>query len=411
MKKLSASIVASALTAAALSVPVCAASADAAPLLIFGRGVYAAWKNGKIITYYVFSDGSSGRTADARLGIGVEFVCEQTEDTVVFRMANSDKNVVMRCDRDQYGYTVGTFDDTGEAYTFIWVENSDPDNFDIVHKENGYFSFDGGVWEMKNAGEELMTAESASGAAAGILLDYVTAMRYGFDLTFTFTLDDGSSVERSMAYDGNLDSSGLFVGVRELLDDTDVKADKVAELTVTDNSGGSMESVSLGTSAEDRVIVRLDDTDAPGSTAYDEQYDDVVGEPDDALPTGAPADSEEEADTAEPPENSEGAPAEALPEEDDTGGESTAADENAAENNAAENADNTNEQGGGEASDEDCESPEKPDIVLKLPDGSVVVSLPSSDRNPVTGADNTAALAGAAAAAAVILAAGKRKRR
>ena len=428
MKKLPASVIVSALTAAAMAVPVCAASVDAAPLLIFGRGVYAAWKDGKIVTYYVFNDGSSGRTADARLGIGMEFQCEQTEDTVVFRMADSNKSVVMRCTRDSYGDPVGTFEDTGETYTFIWVENSDPDTFEIIHRENGYFSFEDGVWEMKDAGEEFAAAESAAGSNAGILLDYVTAMIYGFDLTFTFTLDDGSTVERSMAYDGRLDSSGLFIGVHDLLDDSYVSAEDIASLAITDNSGGSMESVSIGTPTADRVTVRLEDTDAAEITAYDEPGE--TAEP--AEPVAADLQTDEtfagSATTSDDTQaevvlsdNAEEAdiPADEVPtanESVDTQPAETPTDtaDEADSTQAAEEPDDSADKPGPENTDNDTGADEngnsdKPNVVLTLPDGSVVVSLPTTDRNPITGIDDTAALAVMTASASVMLLSGKRR--
>ena len=96
---------------------------------IFNKGVWAASKDGKVDTYFVFYDEMNGTTLKADGMGGTPFTCEQNGLNVLFHFGSADDNTpaVFKA-----GDAEGTFD-YGDGnvitYTFNALTKADPDKF------------------------------------------------------------------------------------------------------------------------------------------------------------------------------------------------------------------------------------------------------------------------------------------
>ncbi len=104
--------------------------------LYFNRGVYANYpadeEDPQTECFYVFYDGGAGRTEDGNNGIGVPFVCEQTEGTVDFYFGGAgDSDDLFSVESVENGTVIGCFAD-GVRQVFIPLTDADPDEFDAL---------------------------------------------------------------------------------------------------------------------------------------------------------------------------------------------------------------------------------------------------------------------------------------
>ena len=100
---------------------------------LFDKGVWSASIDGKIDTYFVFYDETSGKTVTADGKGGVGFTCEQSGLNIVFHFGSADDGTkaVFRTDSN-----IGTFyyGDKTVDYTFEFIEKADADNFEAPVK-------------------------------------------------------------------------------------------------------------------------------------------------------------------------------------------------------------------------------------------------------------------------------------
>ncbi len=107
------------------------AAAAAAADVLFDRGVYVAYLDGAVESYFVFYDQANGHIQNPE-GIGVAFACEQNGDQILFHFGAADNNTLAEFDRST---ATGTFDygeGRVETYTFAAVPDADPDTFDAT---------------------------------------------------------------------------------------------------------------------------------------------------------------------------------------------------------------------------------------------------------------------------------------
>lgn len=88
----------------------------------FTPGAYAAVKDGEVKAFYIFEDATSGRTEMFDGRGGTPFSYEQNFDEVTFHFGSPDDTTIMKVHKDDYLYTVGTFEDHEMEYTFSRLE-------------------------------------------------------------------------------------------------------------------------------------------------------------------------------------------------------------------------------------------------------------------------------------------------
>ena len=97
---------------------------------LFQKGVWSASIDGKIDTYFVFTDEANGHTERADGTGGVPFTCEQNGWDVVFHFGSPDD--VTKATFSE-GDNTGTFHygDKTVVYTFEFVADADADTFEV----------------------------------------------------------------------------------------------------------------------------------------------------------------------------------------------------------------------------------------------------------------------------------------
>lgn len=102
---------------------------------LFKKGVWAAKKDGEIVSYFIFTDESNGRKEDAEGMGGVPFTCEQNGIEVMFHFGDPDDNTKATF---SLGDTTGVFD-YGEGntvtYEFMYLPEADADTFTVEAPE------------------------------------------------------------------------------------------------------------------------------------------------------------------------------------------------------------------------------------------------------------------------------------
>jgi len=88
----------------------------------FEPGAYAAVKDGEIKAFYIFEDDTYGHTEMFDGSGGTPFSYEQTFDEVTFHFGSPDDTTIMKVHKDDYLYTVGTYEDYDIEYTFSYLE-------------------------------------------------------------------------------------------------------------------------------------------------------------------------------------------------------------------------------------------------------------------------------------------------
>ncbi len=103
---------------------------DAEISYLFDRGVWAASIDGEVDTYFLFTDKENGRTEKADGTGGVPFTCEQNGTDVVFHFGSADDVTNAKFST---GDNTGTFEfeDQTVVYFFEYVNDADPDNFEV----------------------------------------------------------------------------------------------------------------------------------------------------------------------------------------------------------------------------------------------------------------------------------------
>ena len=181
---------------------------------IFNKGVWAASKDGKVDTYFVFYDEMNGTTLKADGMGGTPFTCEQNGLNVLFHFGSADDNTpaVFKA-----GDAEGTFDygdGNTVTYSFEYLPDADPDTFEVPEGVNfeGTAIFTKGVWAASKDGSVdtyFVFYDEANGTtmkADGMGGTPFTCEQDGLNITFHF----GSADDNTTAVFKEGDAEGTF---------------------------------------------------------------------------------------------------------------------------------------------------------------------------------------------------------
>ncbi len=185
----------------------------------FQPGAYAAVKDGEIRAFYIFEDATTGRTEMFDGRGGTPFTYEQTFDEVTFHFGSPDDTTIMKVHKDDYLYTVGTYEDLDIEYTFSYLETM-PDNYVMPETPAVYPFTVPGVYAGV-IGNEFAWFCIFDDESHGRMMNYGgTGETFTYELSegrMVMTTEDGTEVPMTMRTDdygrpvGKYESSGAGV--------------------------------------------------------------------------------------------------------------------------------------------------------------------------------------------------------
>ena len=222
---------------------------------------YSADENGdytKLSGYWVFdSDGKNGHSLNRDKIMGIGFAYEQDGSDFVFHMGAADDNTPAVFEfRDGGLFADIQYGENGEyarTLKFSILAAEDPDTFGDTEAEFGLVEVDDNKWQLRDAAETLMNANGTAGGNVGIALTFDAPLDNGFDLTFEFTMNDGTVKTAKAAYGDALANDTVFVKVRDLINESGINVQDVAEFAVINNGSDEINAAVMGMSPEGAV--------------------------------------------------------------------------------------------------------------------------------------------------------------